>query len=478
MNDELKLGRRQVLKLGAAGLMVGSAERAVAGMRAPANRPKKVIIAGAGIGGLSCGYELMKRGHDVVLLEAAGRAGGHVRTFHDPFADGLYADIGAEHFTYPGYDVYRRYVREFGLATLYYPRRIHLMRFIGGKMYSEEDLRNPKTLAGFGLNAREIRYLGEHPWGDFLMLYLEPYLGRFKNEYKPFDAGLNNLERMTLAELLTKDAASKGAIRLLGSSGSALQVVWYAAILKIRGLPYFHTNLHRIKGGNQVLTDTFAAKLGERIHLGAPVTAIEHGGSGVTVHYKEFGEAKKMEAGYLVCCMSAVMLRTIPVNPPWPEHKAYALQHVTYYSHARLAFQTRTPFWEKDGVSPNWDGGPPSLMELWRTADEVKTERAILLSSCVSGNSTDDALKTFRRLYPGKSRGVEHVLEYNWALDPWAMACETLVYPPGELSKIYPATMESVGRVYFAGAYADNYTSGQDAATRSAFRVAEAIDGA
>jgi hypothetical protein len=39
--------------------------------------------------------------HDYSFLSAlgaGGRPGGHVRTSHDPFADGLYADIGAEHF--------------------------------------------------------------------------------------------------------------------------------------------------------------------------------------------------------------------------------------------------------------------------------------------------------------------------------------------------------------------------------------------
>jgi len=34
--------------------------------------PKKIIIGGAGIGGMCCGYELMKKGHEVVLLEASG----------------------------------------------------------------------------------------------------------------------------------------------------------------------------------------------------------------------------------------------------------------------------------------------------------------------------------------------------------------------------------------------------------------------
>ena len=66
--------------------------------------PKKVIVAGAGIAGLCCGYELMKRGHEVVVLEASGRHGGHVFTGRDGLSDGLYADMGAEQITKPGYE--------------------------------------------------------------------------------------------------------------------------------------------------------------------------------------------------------------------------------------------------------------------------------------------------------------------------------------------------------------------------------------
>src|ERR1700710_2745509 len=65
---------------------------------------KKIIVAGAGISGLCCAYELMKSGHDVVVLEATGRHGGHVFTGRDGFADGLYADYGADHITDPGYE--------------------------------------------------------------------------------------------------------------------------------------------------------------------------------------------------------------------------------------------------------------------------------------------------------------------------------------------------------------------------------------
>src|SRR6266567_4969168 len=138
--------RREVLKM--AGALAMTSSPAVS-LRAQTRRPKKVIIAGGGIGGLCCGYELMKRGHEVVVLEASGRAGGHVRTIHDPLADGLYADVGAEHFTKPGYDLYWGYVREFNLTPLYYPHREHVLRFMEGKIYTEEELANPRVLARF-----------------------------------------------------------------------------------------------------------------------------------------------------------------------------------------------------------------------------------------------------------------------------------------------------------------------------------------
>ena len=81
--------RRDVLKIGGTAI----AGSLIAAMPPSSGRKKKVIVMGGGIAGLSCAYELMKRGHDVVVLEATGRTGGHVRTMHDPLADGLYADL-------------------------------------------------------------------------------------------------------------------------------------------------------------------------------------------------------------------------------------------------------------------------------------------------------------------------------------------------------------------------------------------------
>ncbi len=458
--------RRDALKLGAAAL-VGTTVQARAG--------KKIIVAGGGIGGLCCGYELMKRGHEVMVLEASGRTGGHVFTFTEGLDDGLYVDAGAEHFTNPGYERYRAYVEEFKLPYRYYPRREHVLRWINGTMYTEEMLADSKVLAKFGLNAREIEYIKANTFPELAGLYYKPYLDAFKDEYKPFDAGLNQLDNITTTELFRKDGASAGALEFVGGGGSALHSVWHAAILKIRGVPLYPPKVYRLVGGNQKLPDAFAERLGDRVRRNSPVTKIEHGQTGVRVTCRATGGSVTHEADYLVCAMSAFMLRQIPVAPAWPSGKHWAVQNVPYYHDSRPIFQSKSKFWTKDQISPNMEFGDPALNHIWPTCDEVNTNRGLLVGTSTGPLSPDGALAGFKRRYPGKSADIEKAFVHVWATHPWASACETLSYRPGELVKYWPTLFEPVGRVHFCGAYADNLNWGMEAATRSANRVAAAL---
>src|SRR6267142_2779766 len=109
---------KRTLTAGAGLALAPHVKAAALGWAAPgkAAAPKKVIVAGAGITGLSCAYELMKAGYEVVVLEASGRIGGHVYTRREGLSDGLYADFGADHITKPGYERFFEYVEEFGLT--------------------------------------------------------------------------------------------------------------------------------------------------------------------------------------------------------------------------------------------------------------------------------------------------------------------------------------------------------------------------
>ena len=49
----------------------------------------RVIVLGAGMAGLVAASELVRAGHDPVILEARQRVGGRVFTMREPFAPGL-----------------------------------------------------------------------------------------------------------------------------------------------------------------------------------------------------------------------------------------------------------------------------------------------------------------------------------------------------------------------------------------------------
>jgi monoamine oxidase len=301
--------------------------------------------------------------------------------------------------------------------------------------------------------------------------------------------GLDKLDEQTVGELLVEAGASDAGLRFSGarrgdggpaaraSQHSALYRIWQMAVVRHRRLAQFPREVYRIRGGNQVLTDTFAARLGDRVRLGCPVSALGHGKTGVTVHFSEHGDKKRLDADYLVSALPMNMLRNLPVTPKWPEAKDYAIRNVVFSSQARVVLQCRTPFWKKDLPSANLEIGEAALNHIWATADEVPGDRAILLGTAQPKATAAEALAALRRVYPGKTAPtVEQALVHNWANDPWSSWCERLPFPLGQLRRFWPHTMAPVGRIHFAGAHADNLPWGMDAATRSANRVARAID--
>jgi monoamine oxidase len=457
--------------------MLQSAETVPLAPPVPApQKNKKVIVAGAGIGGLCCGYELMRRGFDVTVLEASSRHGGHVYTAKDGLSDGLYADYGAEHITKPGYERYWEYTREFNLTVLPYPRRKNILRRIDGQFYTEEMLSDPAVLKKFGFNEREVKYLSEHPWWDLQSLFVKPYLHKFTDEYQPFGVGYDHLDTVPISDIYKKEGASREALRNLGGTHtSALYELWRTAILNLRGVPLAPPDVYRLKGGNQGLPNAFAKRLGERVKLSCPITSIAHSPNGVTVKYQEFGENKEMSADFLANCIPLPAFKSIPISPALPPEKQFVVDNIVYGSYSRYVFQARSKFWLDDKLSINMDFDHPDISSIWQVADEVDTHRVALMGVGPGGVSAQRGLAAFRQMYPGRDT-IEQALVKDWTKEQFAYTCERLDFTMGNLNKFWPHAMTPAGRIHFAGAYADNLNWGMEAATRSANRVAKEIE--
>jgi monoamine oxidase len=456
--------------------------------RSSSSGPKRVIVAGAGITGLCCGYELMKAGHEVTVLEASGRSGGHVLTRRDGLAEGLNVDLGADHLTKPGYERFFEYAGEFDLQVIPYPnaegsplpldRAMYTVK--DGKVYTREMLRAPKRLRKLGLNKKEVKFLTKNPWYEFESLYLQDYISHFTDPWQPYGMGYDHLDDIPLADIYKKEGASKAALQHLGGQRvNALFHLWRLAVMGFRGIPLSQGKIFRLQEGNQALPNAFAERLGDRLKLNHPILAIRHSPKGVSVTYKAYGYDKKqtLKADYLVNCISLPIFGKIPVKPALSPAKQYIIQNLGYTIHPFFVFEAASKFWLDDKFkSINMQFNSPYISSIWLQPNKADTNHVVLKVYSRASFPPQRVLKEFRKVYPGKKDTIIKVLTKDWASDSFAPTCEMKSFPIGEMHKFWPEVLKPEGRIYFAGTYADNLSRGMESCIRSAQRVAKEID--
>ena len=349
IQSKASIKRRDLLRLSAAAIPGVAASARAGGSK------KSVIVMGAGIAGLSCAYELVRRGHQVTVLEASGRPGGHVRTLHDPFADGLYADMGAEHFYYPGYTQYWRYLHEFGLTAIHFPRRENLSSFSARREIWRGRSSQPR---GAGRSS-----------------------GSISGKSISWQTGPGRTFRCCTAKAMSIGCVMR-PIRLSAVwSGWIISRSGFSETRKCLGRRCGVLRRFRFSAANDLgRRHQEAAGHGSRIEKavssegrksvddrcirrapgrkGAPrLPGYGHSNtapSGASVTYREFGQREKTGRRLPGSCISLVMLRQLPVTPAWPDAKAFVIREMPYYTRTRIVFQCRSRFWKTDNVSPNW----------------------------------------------------------------------------------------------------------------------------
>ena len=319
------------------------AEPSMASMQAAApDTSRAVLVLGAGLAGLAAAYELKKAGYAVTVLEARTRPGGRVLTYRDPFADGLYAEMGAEYVDATDeYD--HRFCKELGLKVM--TAKLYDAIFVRGQRFK---------MAAFKEGKEKLPYAGTEGGRLFGQeaAYLKRVLALIKDPEK-LPPEVLKLDNLSVVELLAQEGAPEDIAALFT----------YTQACESTARPHEMSALHlvrshrrsfsedtdegRIFGGNDQLPKGLARALAGQVLYNRPVRKIAHDGDGATVTFEEGGALRTLRAPRLVVAIPFKVLRDIEVTPSFSPAKTKCIATLAYGHVMKLAMQYQRRFWDE-----------------------------------------------------------------------------------------------------------------------------------
>jgi len=258
----------------------------------------RVVVAGAGFAGLLAAYRAARAGHEVMVLEARDRVGGRVWSQElipdDPRS---VVERGGE-FVLDGYDLMRAVAGELGLrladmAMSYYEREPR-----GGAATTHQEMaRCAEVVSAAAARARP---------GTPLAAVLSSWPGS--------PAALAAyVSRIEVTHGVTAAALAAAAVTDV-TAGFGRQPCW------------------RVAGGNQLVAQGLAGRLGTSVRLRSAVRSVEHDPGGVRV-LTDDGE---VSGDALIVAVPMAVLRALPFSPQVPRRYRSAWQRAGLAHNAKL----------------------------------------------------------------------------------------------------------------------------------------------
>jgi monoamine oxidase len=458
------------------------------------------VIVGAGLSGLAAARELERAGHDVIVLEARTRPGGRVHTVRDPYADGLYGEVGAVAFS----GAYTQAIRTLDELDLerrpyYFPPDLAPLFHLGGRRFAAGGDTPPDwpyaltdEEAALGPIGLVVEYLAKP-----MMPIVSAAMAGANSETEAWRKGaLAELDGMSLADYMRKQGASDGAIELVAhtqyfgprpTETSALSVA--AADI---GLFFGGGDLFVLAGGNDTLPTAMARELRHDIEYGTEVQEIRVGGKGVELRGRRAGQPLTMSADHVVVTLPAPVLRELRIAPELPSEKVRALAELPYRDAIRAQFQVRRRFWTDEGVTGS--AGTDLFSgrvdrQPYAAPDPDTADGRALLETFMDGPSAAElagrsaqevlefALQKLEPIHPRIREFAEGGIVQDWGEDPYARGGWS--WPaPGQVGRHLAALQRPVGPLHFAGEHTSPLRATMEGALRSGVRAAGEVDAA
>jgi monoamine oxidase len=455
------------------------------GLPARTGTPKTVVVVGAGMAGLVAACELRRAGHQPIVLEARGRVGGRIYTLREPFADGLYAEVGAMRIPRT-HALTLAYCERFGLPLVPFTAAnanayVHVAgcRVRAGKLWADA------ALSAFDLAEHERGRPIDALWSEAIA---ELTAALTREGEGAWPAIVERYDDYSIRDFLASRGWSEGAVELFGLLMSQEALLNSSFLECFREeVHHCYTDLLQIDGGMDRLPRAFLPELRGCIRFGARLIAVEQRDTSVTVHYQTAAGRAAETGDYAILTVPFPVLRHVEVSPAFTRAKQRAIRQLHYDASAKILFQFRRRFWEEDdGI---YGGGTITdlpIRSVWYPDHGRPTGRGVLLASYTwsedaqrwgSLSPTDrvgQALENLTVIHPQAARDFEVGVSYMWHDDEFAGGAFAL-FDPGQQRRLYDAIVAPEGRIHFAGEHASLAHAWIQGAIESGLRAALAI---
>ncbi len=449
---------------------------------------KRVVIVGAGMAGLVAGYELLKGGHDPILLEARHRVGGRVFTVREPFAEGLHGEAGAMRLPL-GHKLTMAYVEKFGLET--FP-------FSMGNPKAYIHLQGKKVRAA-DFNPDQFDFdLAPHEKGRLPSQLMEATLRPLKQLLEArgeaaWEEIVAKYDEFSTREFLVQSGWSEGAIELFGLLSNNEARMNYSFVEYFRSeMEHGFSHMVQIKGGADLLPRAFVPALHSRIRYGARLLALEQSPAAAAVHYQTRAGTFKETGAHVILTVPFPVLRHVEALPAFSHRKQRAIRQLNYDASGKIFFQCRRRFWEEDdGIFGGGTLTDRPVRNIYYPEHGRETGRGVLVASYTWAQDAErwqslseedritQALENVAEVHPQVRQEFEVGFSHMWHDDEFACGAFALFEPEQE-TLLHEAIIQPEGRVHFAGEHAalsHRWVQGAvESGLRTALEVHDAVD--
>jgi monoamine oxidase len=434
-------------------------------------RGVSVLVAGAGLAGLTAAHDLSAAGADVTVIDARSRIGGRVWTIREALLEGQHAEAGGDMIDEAQHEI-RALAGELGLKLT------RILR--GGFGYARAD-----PAAGVRIVTR-----GAVKGWDRLARELAPLIRRYKLAEQRWDSPIAlDIARRSVAMWLDDvNADEELRTSATGLRGFFLadpeELSLIALVDQFAGDDVAPGPMYRIEGGNDLLASALAAPLADRLNLNTELVALSHRGKNVRATIRQARATTTLTIDYVVLTLPATVLRRIPVTPALPAQQHEAIARLRYGRSTKTILQFSRRFWRLPG-RPRAFGSALAFGALWDGNEEQRGRPGIL--TLLAGGGASDA--TQQLVAKGGMPALVNSLEWlgakhaelvasrqvRWEDDPWSRGGYAFFDPTYDPS-LRAWLARPFGRLFFAGEHTSIKWQGyMNGAVESGRRAAEEI---